>query len=152
MLEKRLVAVSNQYFLADGASDGIIIVPDASLFKVKQEVYIGADTLPNLNEIEIKRVINATRIAIGPKRGNIDTRINLTDYTLTINPYIAANEQKRPSIPSEEFNRAMYEEEPVVAQRSVLVDKLGNKYDNNNPLPVSISSGGGTTAVDLELR
>ena len=31
----------------------------------------------------------------------------------------------------------MYEEEPTVAQRTILVDKYGNKYDENNPLPVN---------------
>lgn len=142
MLEKRFIAVPNQYILADGTTDGIITVPDASLFKVKQEVYIGGNTLPNLNEIEIKRVISPTQIAIGPKKSNIDSRSDLSAYTLAKNSYIAANEQKRPSVPLEESTRAMYEEEPTVAQRTVLVDKYGNKYDENNPLPTTATLSG----------
>ena len=37
-----------------------------------------------------------------------------------------ANEQKRPSVPSEEITRAVYEEEPVVAYRVIGVDQYGN--------------------------
>lgn len=150
MLEKRFVAVPNQYILADGTSDGIITVPDASLFKVKQEVYIGGNTLPNLNEIEVKRVLSSTQIAIGPKKGNIDSRTDLSAYTLAKNSFIASNEQKRPSVPLEEFSRAMYEEEPTVAQRTILVDKYGNKYDENNPLPVNAIVEVGDVNVSLD--
>jgi hypothetical protein len=148
MLEKRFIAVPNQYILADGSVDGILVVPDASLFKVKQEVYIGGNTLPNLNDIEVKRVISPTQIAIGPKKGNIDARSDLSAYTLAKNCFIAANEQKRPSVPLEEFTRAVYEEEPTVAQRTVLVDKYGRRYDNENPLPVNASVNIGDIQIE----
>jgi hypothetical protein len=55
----------------------------------------------------------------------------------------------------------MYEEEPTVAQRTVLVDECGDKINNSNPLPVafdgtvsigdvSIVEGGNTMVVNTD--
>lgn len=143
MLEKRLSAVPPQSFLADGTANGIITVADTRYFKVKQEVILSANSLPNLDTIEVKRVLSSTQLAVGPQKGNIDTRIDVSAYTVALSAAIFANEQKRPSIPSEEFNRAMYDEEPTVAMRSVIVDKFGNKIDN-----VVDSNGVNRLAVD----
>ncbi len=151
MLEKRLVAVSPQSFTANGGADGLITVSDTGLFKVKQEVIVTADMLQNIDSIEIKRISSATEMFIGPKGGNINARTNISAYTVALNAKISANEQKRPSIPFEEFTRAVYEEEPTVAQRSVLVDKYGNKYDDSNPLPVNASVSIGDIKVDVDL-
>jgi hypothetical protein len=130
MLEKRLAAILPQSFTTNGGTDGTITVADASLFKVKQEVILKANTLSNLDTIEVKRVLSPTQLAVGPKSGNIDTRSDVSAYTVALNASIFANEQKRPSIPMEETVRAVYEEEPTVAQRSILVDKIGRKIDN----------------------
>jgi hypothetical protein len=150
MLEKRLAAVSPQSFIISGGADGSITVSDTSLFKVKQEVILSASSTPNLDQIEVKRIVSPNVMYVGPKGGNIDSRIDVSAYTVALNAAIFANEQKRPSIPFEEFTRAVYEEEPVVAQRSVLVDKNGNKYDNSNPFPVdaSVSIGDITIGTD----
>ena len=48
-------------------------------------------------------------------------------------------------MPVEEINRAVYEEEPTVALRNVLVDKHGNKIDSNNPLPTTATISGDVT-------
>lgn len=153
MLEKRLVAVPPQLFTANGGVDGSIIVEDTSLFKVKQEVVIAADTVSNLDQIEIKRIVSPTTMHVGPKGGNIDSRVDLSFYTTTLNAKIFANEQKRPSIPFEEFTRAVYEEEPTVSFRSVLVDKHGNKIDDNHPLPSKlIDSSVNSTPVEFATR
>jgi hypothetical protein len=150
MLEKRLAAVSPQSFIINGGSEGSVTVNDTSLFKVKQEVIISATSLSNLDQIEVKRIVSPNVMYVGPKGGNIDSRIDVSAYTVALSAAIFANEQKRPSIPFEEFTRAVYEEEPVVAQRSVLVDKNGNKYDNSNPFPVNASVSIGDVHVDLD--
>jgi hypothetical protein len=142
--------VSPQSFIINGGSDGSVTVNDTSLFKVKQEVIISATSLSNLDQIEVKRIVSPNVMYVGPKGGNIDSRIDVSAYTVVISAAIFANEQKRPSIPFEEFTRAVYEEEPVVAQRSVLVDKNGNKYDNSNPFPVNASVSIGDVHVDLD--
>ena len=155
MLEKRLIAVSPQSFIADGGSDGLISVNDTSLFKVKQEVIITATSLPTLDQIEIKRIINSNVMFVGPKGGNIDSRINVSAYTLILSAKISANEQKRPSIPFEEYTRAVYDEEPIVADRVVSVDKHGQYYTVDNPLPVQLSDGSlniGTVNAELEVQ
>lgn len=135
-IEKRLAAVSPQSFTSDGTSDGLVTVTDASLFKVKQKVIINANTLPNISTIEVKRVVDATQLYVGPVSssvpgsGSIDSRTNISAYTVALGANIFADEQPRPAIPNESIVRANYEEEPTVAERSVLVDKLGNKIDN----------------------
>jgi hypothetical protein len=135
-LEKRLIAVPTQYFTADGTNEGLVSIADTSLFKVKQVVYIIGNHLPDVDQIEVKRVVDANHMYVGPKGGSIDARVDISLYTTILGAGIAANEQPRPSIPNESVERATYEEEPTLARRSILVDKLGNKYDRTNLLPV----------------
>jgi hypothetical protein len=155
MLEKRLLAVSPQLFIVDGGTDGLVTVGDTSLFKVKQEIIIAADTLQNLDNLEIKKIVDSTTMYVGPKGGSINARINISAYTVFLNAKIFANEQKRPSIPFEEFTRAVYDEEPVVANRTISVDKYGEYYTIDNPLPVQLSNGSvniGTVNAELEVQ
>jgi hypothetical protein len=137
-LEKRLYAIPAQAFTANGTSDGVItLTSGACRFKVKQEVFLSAATLPNLDNIEVKRILSDTQLAVGPKGGNIDSRINISAYTTALSASISANEQKRPSIPNEEVVRAVFEEEPTVATRVIMVDSCGDKYGPGNPLPIA---------------
>lgn len=151
MFEKRLAAVAPQSFTANGTTTGVIKVADASLFVVKQCVYLTADTLPNLDRIEVKAVLDATTIVVGPITGNINSVTDISAYTTGLNAAIAANEQKRPSIPLEEFTRAVYAEEPAVAIRTLSVDKLGNPISATNPLPVSIDGEINIDTVNVSL-
>lgn len=154
MLEKRFVAIAPQFFTADGQANGTITVADTRLFKVKQEIVIAATTLPNLDNLEVKRINSATQLIVGPRGANINATQDVSAYTTALGANIFANEQKRPSIPFEEFTRAVYEEEPTVANRTVLVDALGNKYATDNPLPVQLSDGSiniGTVNAELEV-
>lgn len=145
MLEKRLYAVPAQAFTADGTANGVVTIAAnaCSLFKVKQKVVITATGLPNL-ELEIKQIDSEDNIQVGPipngKPGvntSIDARTDISAYTVAKSAAIRANEQKRPSIDWSEAMRAMYEEEPTVAMRSVLVDECGDKINKLNPLPIA---------------
>lgn len=144
MFEKRWAAVPPQLFTSNGAPGGVITVIDSSLFKVKQQVNIIANTLPNLN-LEIKSVPNDVTIIVGPIGANIFTYSDVSAYTTALSGAISANEQKRSSVPVEEINRAVYEEEPTVALRNVLVDKHGKKIDSDNPLPTTATISGDVT-------
>jgi hypothetical protein len=150
MFEKRWAAVPPQLFTSNGTPGGVITVMDSSLFKVKQLVNITANTLPNLN-LEVKSVPNDVTIVVGPIGANIFTYADISAYTTALSGAVSANEQKRSSVPVEEINRAVYEEEPTVALRNVLVDKHGRKIDSSNPLPTTATiSGDVTVGVDLD--
>jgi hypothetical protein len=152
--EKRLPRVSARSFISNGTATGKITVSDSRAFKVKQQVVITANTLPNL-ELEIKAVEDMSTVLVGPRGSNIGDRTNLTGYTTSLSAAILANEQRRPSIPLEEFSRAVFEEEPTVALRSILVDKLGNNYTTDNPLPVALHSDSiniGSVNGDLDVQ
>lgn len=136
MLEKRFAAISPQLFAASGTTSGVATIPDSSLFKVKQVVIVASSTQPNL-ELEVKKVQSPTQIVLGPRTGNIFATADISAYTTTDSAYIFANEQKRPTITADEFERATYEEEPTVAKRTILVDEFGNKITTDNPLPTS---------------
>jgi hypothetical protein len=138
MIEKRWKAVPSQLFIADGTTDGKILIASSAchLFKVKQQVVLKSSTIPSHDTLEIKRIIDGA-IYVGLKSENIDSRYNLSAYLVADGASIEAIEQKRSSVPFEEFTRAEYEEEPVVAKRVILVDECGDKYTEDNRLPVN---------------
>jgi len=136
VFEKRLAAVPPQAFIADGTDRGIITLADTRFFKVKQQVILMASALPNLDAIEVKKVISPTQIMVGPTGPDINKYQDVSAYTTAALSFIFANEQKRPSIPFEESTRAVYEEEPVVALRVIPVDEYGDKYNSGNRFPV----------------
>lgn len=139
MYEKRFKAVPPQFFTSDGDIYGkITVAADAcGLFKVKQQVVITANTLPNLN-LEIKRIDGPNIIYLGPHPGNINDRTDMSAYTVALSSAIYAIEQPRTSVPEEQVERLTYEEEPTVARRVVIVDQCGDKVNTDNPLPVTI--------------
>jgi hypothetical protein len=60
----------------------------------------------------------------------------MTAFLATENASIRANCQDRPSIPPEDYERAVYEEEPTVAKRVFNVDKYGKPFPTiTNPWP-----------------
>jgi hypothetical protein len=169
MLEKRFYAVPPQLFTANGTNEGVVTIAGgaATLFKVGMKVYINATGLPTLY-LQIKEIDSETNIQVGPIPGTLKTpgantgitaRSNISAYTVALGANISADEQKRPAIDYAEIMRAVYDEEPTVALRTVLVDELGDRYNPANPLPVafdgtveigdvSIVEGGNTMIVN----
>lgn len=135
LTEKRWLAVPNQPLLTDGGVNGVIMVADTTLFKVKQVIYIQSDAIDPL-KLEIKQVLSATDMRVGNVGGPITGCVDVSAYLQTDNAFIWANEQKRSSVPVQEIERYIYEEEPSVYQRVGLHDQLGNAYNAANPLPV----------------
>lgn len=155
MLEKRFSAVAPQALTANGTAEGKITVADTRLFKVKQKIFLQSSTQQPRDGLEVKKIINITEMIVGPEKSAIHITSDVSDFLVADTATVAANEQFRPIIPSEEFNRAVYEEEPTVAIRSMLVDKEGNDYRVNNPLPVELSNGSvniGTVNAELEVQ
>jgi len=138
-IEKRLKAVPLQLFIVDGTSTGKVIVVNTRLFKVKQKVFLKSSTQPNTDNLEIKRILSQTEMLVGPEKQPIHVVSDLSMFLVANGASIGANEQLRPSIPTEEINRAVYEEEPTVAYRVVQVDELGAPYNTQNRIPVEAS-------------
>jgi flagellin-like hook-associated protein FlgL len=135
-VERKLTLVSPIAFTANGGSNGLVTVSSTYGFKVKAQVVISATGIPN-QTFEIKRVLSKTQLLVGPG-SNIKDRADLSAYVLGLNPTISQPEQDRPGIPFEQHARAVFEEEPTLANRTILVDRLGNPYDENNPIPTGV--------------
>jgi len=149
MFEKRFAAVPAQVFTADGGANGSVSIANTSLFKVKQQVVITATGQPNL-ELEVKKVLSPTSMIVGPVTGNINAFTDLSAYTTAASASILANEQRRPTIIGDDFERAVYEEEPTVAKRVILVDEFGNKYTEDYPLPVGATFSGSISVGEVD--
>lgn len=121
-------------FTQNGLENGLITIQDTACFKVKMLVIVKAIGFDD-KRLQVKRVINSTQMILGPEEGKITAREDMSMYTLAVSPTVEAFEQERPKIPPEDFERAVYEEEPTVAKRTYLVDKYGNPYTLENPLP-----------------
>jgi hypothetical protein len=145
LTEKRLKSIAPIAFIADGNQYGKVTISDTYPFKVKQEITIQAVGLPNLI-LEVKRVETSTLMFVGPKGGSIDTRTDLTLYTVSAGAFIYAVEQHRPVIAIQDIDRAVFSEEPAVAIRTLDVDQYGTPWSEQNPMPVegtlTVTTGG----------
>lgn len=139
MIEKLWSAVAPVQLTAAGNSRGLVTVTSTSGFRVKMNVTIANGA--NSQLLEIKRIVNSTQMFLGEK-GDIKLRSDLSSFP--VGSAVWALEQPRPSIPLQEIERAIYEEEPIVARRSVLVDEFGSLMrtdptPNGSALSVSVS-------------
>lgn len=154
--EKRLLAVPPQSLTADGTANGIVVIAESAFFRVGQDVILKS-TNPGVDDLylRIKRVVNNSAIYLGDKDKGIGHRVDVSAFTIADGATIEAIEQKRPPVPEQEVERLTYEEEPVIARRVILVDKYGQKYEMDNPLPVQLSDGSieiGTVNAELEVQ
>ena len=138
MASERWWRKSSQLFLTNGTSLGVLTVSNIRGFKVKAEVIISSTSQPDLIG-EIKSIPDCNTIIVGPCGASMDTRLNLSLYLVADAATILQPRQKRPAIGPGEIDRAVYEEEPVVARRIIMVDECGDPYSDVNPLPTSAS-------------
>lgn len=135
-------------FTQNGGNDGIISVTDTAYFKVKMSVIVKATSFAD-TVFEIKKIISSSEMVLGPKGKPLNSRSDMSAYLMGFNPTVQAFEQERPNIPPVDYERAVYEEEPVVAKRSYLVDRYGSPYTISNPFPVALA-GSVELSVDLD--
>jgi hypothetical protein len=136
-IEKKWEEVPQQLFTADGTVNGIITVASVAGYFVKQMISIQSLTQPP-QRLQIKRVLSPTKIKVGPSDKSIKTETDVSLYLVSEGSVIYAAEQERTHIPTEEHERAVYAEEPIVAKRVISVDEFGRYWNYNNPFPVSI--------------
>jgi hypothetical protein len=132
-------------------SNSIITVSSAAGLHSKQKITLRLGSAV-LEDLEIKRVLNDTQIqvgTIGSEMGNILNPVAFNGGTLEM------QEQERNKIGNEYTFRAVYEEEPAVALRNVLVDRWGRFFSTDNPMPVQLSDGAiniGTVNAEIETQ
>lgn len=144
MLTERLwLEIPAQLLTSNGGKYGQISVPSTREFKVKQKVRLFSNTQP-IQDLEIKRVISQTDIILGPVGPEMKATSDLTLFLTAHNAALMIPEQNRNPIVPDAFWRAVYDEEPTIAIRTIAVDAYGNKYGPGNPLPIAFD---GTIAV-----
>jgi len=132
---ERLWAFNASILISNGAPGGIVRVLDTAGFYVKQAVLLRSNTQQDLS-LEIKRIDYPNTLHLGPIDPNITLRANVTAYLVADGASVTAFEQNFPKIKNDDIDNAIYAREPIVAKRTISVDKYGNYYDKNNPLPV----------------
>jgi hypothetical protein len=156
MFEKKWAVVPVQLLVANGTTDGQLQIPDAFKLRVKQKLLLKSSTQPTI-QVQVKRVISSTTLYVGSPDGDIDDRTNVSAY-LVANGASVSNldpNQPRPKIGREDYDRAVYEEEPVVAVRTVLVNRGGEFVgsDKNSPFYVQLTDGSiNIETINAELR
>lgn len=137
-LERKWDGVPARSFTADGSAFGHVTVEDTIGFYVKQSVALKSNTLPNPIAMQVKRVISPTQLIVGMIDNNIPSwrPVDISAYTLASGASISAEEQKKNEIPDKDHYAAIYEADPIVADRVIEVDPYGRKYTHDNPYPV----------------
>lgn len=141
--ERAWSAVSPQSFTADGTRFGLVTVADSCKFRVKQSVYL-KNTAGALLAVQVKKVISPTQLIVGTiNNAQIGQwpPLDISSWTVASGAAIGAEEQQKNKIQDGDHYLAVYEGDPVVADRVIPVDCNGNFYGPENPVPVSIDGG-----------
>lgn len=153
-LERRWKQVPARSFIEDGKENGEVVLNDTIYLRVKQEVKIealGEET----QRLEVKRVSSPNRVILGPTDNNINTRTDISRYTVVKAATLSASEQEK-RVPSDKDQmKHSYEQEPILARRVINVDPYGDFYTVSNPVPVQLSDGSidiGTVNAELEVQ
>lgn len=155
-IEKTWPAVAPQALTADGTLDGTVQIQNAWLFRVGQEVLLKSNT-QNPRVLKVKGIDFPSTIKLGLTGFGINQLEDLSNFLVSENSTISANKQGRPHISPDEVMRAVFDEEPSVALRSVLVDRYGNYVgqDPSSPFYVQLTDGSvniGTVNAELEVQ
>jgi hypothetical protein len=156
-IEKKWPAVPPQLFTADGSPFGIITIASTLGFKVKQNVSIAAVGQSDHN-VRVIRVMSLTQMKVGainPPQGKWFTGIDVSAYTVAAGAYVYANEQDKVPLKLDDIDFAVYDQEPTVAIRSVLVDQLGDYYasvvDSNGLNRLAVDAAVTVTGITIAL-
>lgn len=138
-IEQKWEAVPPILFTANGTQYGVVQIADTKGFKVKQLVVLASSTQSEIS-LQVKRVISSTLLIVGPinpgqGKQSLASNSDISNYLVADNAYIYAAEQSKARLKLDDIEAAVYEQEPTVAKRNILVDPYGNLYDGNNPLP-----------------
>lgn len=157
MFEKRWAPVAIQLLTSDGTIDGQLNIADAWMLRVGQTILLKATALPTLL-VKVKSVLNKTTFLVGVMDYDLDTPIDVSAYKISNSASISNPDpnQIRAKIAPEDFQRAVYEEAPAVALRTVVVNRGGDFIgsDPDSPFYVQLTDGSvniGTVNAQLEM-
>lgn len=128
-IEKTWLAIPALALTQNGGKYGELFVSSTLSFKVKQRVFLKSNTVLS-KQFEIKRINDDTSMELGAIGQGIKDRSDIQEFLIADSAMLYAIDQERPAIPPDAFERAVYEEEPTVAKRVVLVDTLGRKFSS----------------------
>lgn len=113
---------------------GGVAIDEKVPFREGMIVVLSADTLPNLR-LKVRRFADGVVYV-----SDVDSNEfkDVSAYTVALNAKIESHEQTRDVITEKDQSRDRYERGPVNADRNVLVDKVGDYIDEQNPLPVEV--------------
>lgn len=146
--ERRWDAYVSTPITVNGTTDGIITVADTFGLYTKMEVSLVSNSQLKVN-LQVKAVLSPTQVQLGPINGNLNSFSDLSAFLVSDAATIFANRQLFPNIKPDDIDQSTYAREPIVAKRNILVDKYGNYYDDNNPIPTNATFTGAVT-VDLD--
>jgi len=138
--EKRWRSIAPRNLTANGTTSGIITLVTTRDIRVKQILNLYSNTEQQI-QVQVQEVVSETQLRVSDVNGKINDSKDISAYLTADIATIEATIQRRPPIPLTEHERAVYEEEPVVAKRVYLVDEYGDPYLSNNPFPVQLSDG-----------
>ena len=150
-VERKWLAVTATPLTANGTALGLIQVADTTGFKVKGQAFLIANTLSPI-PVQIQRVLSPTLMIVGPPgtTPSPNNYIDVSAFTVALNAQIGFPEQDKNKIKPDDIEQAVYESDPAVAIRNILVDQYGNFYDKNNPMPTKIMDAVGLAPDDFD--
>lgn len=156
-IEQKWPAVAPRQLTSNGTTLGQINIADARGFKVKQRIVIGSSTQPSL-QLQVKRVY-PTQLIVGPlvdtqgKQG-LTARQDISMYTVADGAYVFAEEQDKSKLKPDDIEQAVYEQEPTVAKRVVMVDQYGrtidSKVDENGNIRILVETPNGMVPSEYD--
>lgn len=146
-LERKWLAIPATPLTADGSTLGIVQVADTIGLRTKMRIGIYSDTA-QATDYQVQEVLSKTTFVVGPigpkvGRGNFS---DVSRFLVSENAMFRVAEQDKNNVPEKDHYSAVYEGDPVIADRVKPVDSYGRDYTESNPIPV-IDVGGDFSGV-----
>jgi hypothetical protein len=123
-------------FTADGGVQGMVTVSSVYHLKLGAFVLISANNLSPVR-LQIKKILSNTQLIVGVD-GDINNRYDISAYTVALNGFLLQPEQGKVDVEDGQIHKFVFEHGPTNAFRNILVNRLGNAFDENNPIPMMI--------------
>lgn len=139
-MERTWNVVPPQTLTANGTTLGVVTVADTAGFYIKQDAYLTNSSGPSSNlPVQIKRILGSTTMVVGPIDNKITSfkPLDVSAYTVASGAQIGAQEQPKNKVPDGDHYLAVYEGDPINADRVISVDQHGDHYSSTNPVPVT---------------
>ncbi len=152
-LERFWSAIPATSLTSNGTSHGILTIADTAGLYTKQAVSLFSDTRQPI-QLQVQEVLSPTELVLGPIGPKVGRQAftNISAYLVSDNAKISAVQQPKNNIPEKDHYSAIYESDPVVADRTISVDQYGRTYNSNNPIPTqSVGSAADRDWNDLIL-